>query len=592
METEMRKARILLVVGLSCAAVALFAAACQDVNRVDDGGSDGDADADTDTDSDADTDADSDADSDTDSDTDYTGPAIPTSCEEAAEEHGSVGCEFFAVDLANFGSINGMPFSVIVSNPQASGVANIRIEDMRGDGGALRIVPGLEVALEAGQLQVFNVTCNASGGCPVIDTGMNPLAERVHIDETGRKDLSAFRVVSDVPIAAYQWNTFGETMDSSDASLLLPVTALAEEYLGATWWSGHETDTDIVPPDTNGYDRGELTIVAVADGTEVIFTPKVAVDPAADGSIPAMSAGVESAPIAMNAFDVVQISPAEMDADLSGTHIGANQPIAVFGTHPCANVPSPEWYACDHIEEQILPLRAWGTDAVLARYAARVDVSAEQDQPVWRIVAGTSNMTVTFDPPVDVVGSSFHFSTQGQVLEFMSPLDHYAVGTLDAPPDPEEPGAPFFAYQMMTGRFWVHEQSGMPAMTEYDWGDPSMVLAPPAGQYLNRYVFTTDDMFDFAYDHIIVVRQAGYPVTLDCLGELPNDAFTAVGASEWEVGHFDIDNPDGASGCTDGAHDIYSEASFGLTVVSEDTALSVLYPGGLGVNWINPIIVE
>ena len=586
----MRKLRTGIVLALWGAALALFALSCQGVERVDDVGGDGGADGDGDTD--ADTDADADSDSDGDTDTGYTGPTIPTTCEQAAEEHGSVGCEFFAADLENFGSINGMPFSIVVSNPQASGVANVHIEDMRGDGGTLRTVPGLEIALEAGQLQVFNVTCNSADECPVIDTGMNPLGQKVHIEETGRRDLSAFRVVSDVPIAAYQWNTYGETMDSSDASLLLPVTALTEEYLGATWWSGYETASDTDLPDANGYSRGELTIVAVADGTEVSFTPTVPVDPAADGTIPAMSAGVESGLIAMNAFDVVQISPAEMDADLSGTHITANQPIVVFGTHPCANAPSPEWFACDHIEEQILPLKAWGTDAVLARYAPRADLTSDQDQPVWRIVAGAANMTVAFDPPVDGVGASHHFAAQGQVLEFMSPLSHYASGTLDDPPDPEEPGAPFFAYQMMTGRFWVHDQAGMPLTTEYQWGDPFMALAPPAGQYLNRYVFTTDNVFDFAYDHIVVVRQAGHAVNLDCLGDLPDDGFTTVGSTSWQVGWFDIDNPDGAAGCTDGAHDITSDASFGLTVVSEDTALSVGYPGGVGVSWINPIVPE
>jgi hypothetical protein len=307
---------------------------------------------------------------------------------------------------------------------------------------------------------------------------------------------------------------------------------------------------------------------------------------AADDSIAGMSAGVESATIAMDAFDVVQIAPDVMDADLSGSLVRSNLPIAVFGTHPCANAPSPEWFACDHVEEQLLPLKAWGVDAVLARYAPRAGLTADDDQPVWRIVAGADGMTVAFDPPVDGVGESYHFSTAGQVLEFMSPLDHYASAVLDDPPDPEEPGAPFFAYQVMTGRYWAGGSSA------YQWGDPSMVLAPPAGQYLPRYVFTTDNVFDFAYDHIVVVRKAGYGVTLDCLGDLDEAAFAPVGGSEYEVGRFDIDDPDGVDGCADGRHDIWSESSFGLTVVSEDTAMSVAYPGGIGLEWINPVEIE
>jgi hypothetical protein len=546
-----------------------------------------DAGTDTDSDSDSDSDADTDTDSDSDGDTDtgYTGPAIPTTCEEAAIAKTSVGCEFFAADLQNYALMDGMVYAIIVSNPQDDADVNVHIEDMRGEGGTVRIVPGLEATLEPGELRVFEVSC--SDTCPVVDTGaLQFLGEKIHIKETGRRDLSAFRVVSDVPIAAYQWNTYGETMETADASLLLPVVSLSDEYLGATWWSGWETAEDLVPPDTNGENNGEITVVAVEDGTEITFTPTAAVDPAADDSIPGIAAGVESSPISMNAFDVVQIAPATMDADLSGTRVTSNQPIAVFGTHPCANAPAPEWFSCDHVEEQLLPLRAWGVDAVLARYAPRVDLTAEQDQPVWRVVAGADDMTVAFDPAVDGVGSSYHFNTAGQVLEFTSPIDHVASATLDDPPDPDEPGAPFFAYQVMTGRTWAG------GSTSYQTGDPSMVLAPPAGQYLPRYVFTTDNVFDFDYDHIVVVRKAGFAVTLDCLDALDEATFVPVGASDWEVGRFDIDTPDGVAGCEDGAHRIESEAAFGLMVVSEDYAMSVAYPGGIGVKWINPIIIE
>jgi hypothetical protein len=420
----------------------------------------------------------------------------------------------------------------------------------------------------------------------VVDTGINPLGQKVHIDETGRRDDSAFRVVSDVPIAAYQWNTYGVDMDSSDVSLLLPVTALAEDYIGATWWSGWETDTDVIAPDTNGIDNGEITVVAVSDGTQITFTPSVSIDAAADDCIPSVPAGTESATITMNAFDVVQIAPAVMDADLTGTLVKSNLPIVVFGTHPCANAPSPEWFACDHVEEQLLPLKAWGVDAVLARYAPREGLTADQDEPVWRVVAGADDMTVEFDPAVDGVGSSHYFASAGDLLEFMSPIDHFASATLNNPPDPDEPGAPFFAYQIMTGRYWAGGSG------TYQWGDPSMVLSPPAGQYLPRYVFTTDNVFDFAYDHVVIVRKSGYAVTLDCLGALDDAAFTAVGSSEWEVGRFDIDNPAGVDGCEDGPHDIYSDAAFGLMVISEDTAMSVAYPGGIGVSWINPVIIE
>jgi hypothetical protein len=249
-------------------------------------------------------------------------------------------------------------------------------------------------------------------------------------------------------------------------------------------------------------------------------------------------------------------------------------------------VPSDEYYACDHVEEQLLPLIAWGVETVLARYAPRDTLTETTDPALWRIVAGADGMTVYFDPPVDSVGASYHFDNMGQVLQFESPIDHYASAELDDPPDPEEPGAPFFAYQMMTGRFYVGGGS-------YQWGDPMMLLSPPAGQYLDRYVFNTDNNFDFAFDRVIVVRPVGAQVDLDCLGVLPDSDFVPVGSSDFEVGRFALDyNGVDVGICTDGPHSIVSDEPFGLSVVGEDFANSYGYLGGVGVRAINPVIVE
>jgi hypothetical protein len=304
------------------------------------------------------------------------------------------------------------------------------------------------------------------------------------------------------------------------------------------------------------------------------------------GSVPpAMPAGVASGAVAMNAFDVLQIAPQVLDADLSGSLIAADKPIAVFGGHPCANAPTSEWFSCDHVEEQLMPLKAWGTDAVLGRYAVRPNTTENKDKTLWRIVAGADAMTVHFDPDVAGVGAEHKFAKQGEVLEFMSPIDHYASATFDSPADPGKPEAPFFAYQIMTGRWWIGGSA-------YKWGDPMMLLAPPAGQYLDRYYFTTDNVFNFQYDQLIIVRKAGFAIEVDCLGVIPDADFVQVGGTEWEVARVNIDQPGGVGTCVDGSHWAKSSAPFGLSVVSIDTAMGSGYPGGLGVRWINPVPVE
>jgi hypothetical protein len=542
------------------AAIVAAACGCEAKSSSFDGSGDSDSDSDSDTDTDTDSDTDSDSDSDT--DTGYEGPPIPETCEAAAEVLTSVGCEFYVADLDNYVSADPLTYAVVVSNPQESSSADVKVEDMRGPGNTLRTVPGTDVDLAAGELVIFELTC--ATGCP---------ETTAHIDHTGFAPLSAFRLVSDVPVLAYQWNTYGTGLETTDASLLIPTTSLEDVYIGAVWHSGPNTG-----------DRSEITVVATEDGTQVTFTPSVTTN--AGGSVPSIPAGTESAAFDLNAFDVIQIEPSVEHADLTGTLVSASAPVAVFGGHSCAMVPTPEFYACDHVEEQLLPLTAWGVDTVLARYAPRDALTMETDEALWRIVAGADGMTVYFDPAVDSVGASYHFDSQGEVLEFLSPVDHYATAELDDPPDPEEPGAPFFAYQMMTGRFYVGGGS-------YQWGDPMMLLSPPAGQYLDRYVFNTDSKFDFAFDRVIVVRQAGVPVDLDCLGVLPDEDFVAVGASDFEVGRFALDyNGVDVGGCEDGAHYIWSEEPFAVSVVGEDFANSYGYLGGVGVRSINPVVVE
>jgi hypothetical protein len=253
----------------------------------------------------------------------------------------------------------------------------------------------------------------------------------------------------------------------------------------------------------------------------------------------------------------------------------------VFGGNSCDNVPDVAYCCCDHVEEQLLPLEAWGTATVLGRAAPRSTCSETADTTLWRIIAGADGMTLHFDPPYPQ-GDTHHFDQQGEYIEFQSASDHHVEGVLDDPPSSDEAGAPFFAYQMMNGAMYAN--CG-PAMDE---GDPMMLQAAPAGQYLDKYVFNTDNVFDFDYDHIIVVRSAGVAVELDCVGTLDDALFSSAGVGGWEVGRFFIDDPGNTTGCLDGAHAISSTEPFGLSVVGTASYQSYGYLGGVGVRSINP----
>jgi hypothetical protein len=547
----MTRLSYLIVLMLFVSAAGLTGLACE-ANPNPSFGSDDDSSTDSDSDTDTDTDTDSDTDSDSDSDTGYEGPAIPETCEDAAVALNSVGCEFFVADLDVQDGKDGNTYSVVVSNPHEDQTVEVAVE--HGQLGEL-----YNTTLAPFQLEVINMSCDAL--C---------LAPPQQVQQQGIATGAGFRLVSDVPVLAYQWNPYGVGLASTDASLLIPVTSLDGTYVAASWGSG---------PGATWWPEltSEITVVITEDETEISFIPSV--DVAEHGGLGPYPAGVETGTFVLNAFDVITLRPNIQDEDMTGTAIQASAPVVVYGCHSCGNVPSSSWTACDHVEEQILPLAAWGDETVLAHAGFTPDCT--NPLVVWRIIAGADNMTVSFDPPAPLpAGDSYSFAQQGEMLVFESADDHFVVGLLNDPEDTDEPEAPFFAYQMLPGCSYTGCSSCN--------GDPMMLSSPPAGQYLDRYVFTTDDLFDFTYDHIVIVRSAGTEVTLECLGLIPDTEFTPVGSTEFEVARIYIDDPESSTPCTDGANVITATEPFGLSVVGTASANSYGYLGGVGVRAINP----
>jgi hypothetical protein len=531
------------------------AGGCEATNHtVDEPDGSADTDSDTDSDSDTDTDSDSDTDSDTDSDsdTDTEGPTIPPTCEAAAAIKTSVGCEFFTADLDNYDEDDLEPYSIVVSNPHDDQEVQLVLE--HGTGGEI-----YGVTLEPNELHVIDVACGDSG-C---------LIGPQQIEEQGIGAGAGFRLTADFPVLAYQWNPYGTELFSTDSSLLIPTTSLDGTYIVASWSFG--------PGSFWPQLRSQVTVVITEDDTHLTFVPSTDIEEL--NGVGPFTAGVETTELVFDAYDVISFRPETIDEDITGTVVQADKPVVVFGSHPCGNVPNGDYMSCDHMEEQVLPLAAWGTEAVLARHAPRGNCTEEVDTVVWRIIAGADDMTAYFDPPApEPVGAQHHFDQQGALLEFISSGDHVVEGLLDNPEDPEEPEAPLFAYQSMTSNAYAICQQG----------DPMMLQAPPAGQYLDKYVFNTDAVNDFDYDYIIIVREAGTEVTLDCAGVLDEGIFDPVGESSWEVGRFFIDHAQYSTGCEDGAHLLTATDPVGLSVVGTAPANSYGYLGGVGVRAINP----
>ena len=273
----------------------------------------------------------------------------------------------------------------------------------------------------------------------------------------------AYRVVSDEPIIAYQFNPVdGSTSFLSDASMLYPVP---------TWDRINHVIGWRVINDGFGNQGSYVSIIAAYDGTEVTVTPSVST--LAGAGVPAGSPGVPFQ-INLDEGDLAEVMTSTLDSHLTGTRVetDANHPVAVFSGNECTFIPT-NVQACDHIEEQLAGVRLWGQHFIASRVQPR---SAQVDTSLWQIYASEDNTTVTIhnDPEVTGIGNTNFNLNSGEMVEM------YVGGVQAVPGDFEvEANKPIALINYMTGA----QNPGAANI-----GDPAMVQLSPIEQFLPRYV--------------------------------------------------------------------------------------------------------
>ncbi len=454
-------------------------------------------------------------------------------CDAAEQTDSNVGCHFWAVDMPNLPPRDTFVFAVVISNPSTTATANIEIFDKNG-GTEQSIITGTVAPRD---VTVFNLSGNSSGQQGHYSGDAGFLGTGISL---GR----AFRIQSDLPVVAVQFNPIGGASGfTTDASLLLPAHVIGQSYIHLSW--------------DQGYGEGSnLMVVATEDNTEVTITPTVNTVAGQNG-LPAMTAG-QATTVTIGAYDYVQLSTGPNGQDLSGSLITTTAPVAVFGGHTCANIPTTSTTACDHVEEQIFPLTTWGREYVAARNPIRGG-----EPMLWRIVGSEDNTTLTFDPPV-ALGASATIN-KGQVLQFEDQQDFSVTAT----------GGPVLVAGYMLGCSSVSGASGCP-------GDPYMVLMVPVEQFQSDYVLLVDSSYD--EDFVKLVRPVGGEVDVACFGVVPDDRWTAVGSSGYETAQVQM-NP-GEASCTTGTNEVSGTQPFGIIVSGQSSAASYGYPGGLALQEI------
>jgi len=444
-------------------------------------------------------------------------------CDSDIKLNTYLGCSYYSVDLDNIEGGMAEPVGVVVSAPEDGLAAEITVtSSATGLTLSSADLGGAPLLVEPGELQVY-----------MLPTGND-------VDGSGLTKLS-FRIDATTPVTVHQFNPLqGANIFTNDASLLLPGHSGGTEYLIMSWKLRTWIETL----------RGFATVVATQPGTTTVQV-KTSAPVVAGPGVGQMSKGATQG-FVLQQGEVLNLEVDGVEGDdLTGTLITADKKISVFGGHECANI-QVAYERCDHIEQQLYPLQAWGDryvgDPFYPRNGAHVDT--------WRILGGEADVSIQLDPPVAgpfVLG-------KGQFVEFDTQVPFEAVGT----------GKFLVGHYLQSCNYPGHTVTCSDAVGPLGIGDPAFTLGVPVGQYLDEYVLLTPEGYEENY--INFVFDAGAAITLD--GAPLSGAEVPVGNAGMRL----IQEPVGP-----GVHTVVADGPVGLTAYGYGCHVSYAYPGGLSL---------
>jgi hypothetical protein len=523
-------------------------------------------------------------------------------CDLASQQQSNVGCEYWGADLDNADvspSLNAaaQQYAIVVSNVQSDVPAHVTVEqDDSAPGDASHQTSVVATAVISPQnLEVFNLGPREVDGSAdgTFNTGTGTALTR-----------HAYRVTSDFPIVAYQFNPLDNAnVFSNDASQLLPVSGLNSgvglAYVVPAWPQTIAITSD---PDTNfGIElRGFLAIVATRDDTHVHLQSAARVIPGGP-----FSSGIDqgaSADATLQAFEVLNLETGDFEADFTGSLLSADQPIAVFPGSEASDAPtfpslSQRFCCADHLEHQTTPLRTVGKSYVLAKMpnrtsaviAAGGNIGEIDEIEYYKVVAasaGTTHVATTLPAPY----ATFELTGQGATQTIPSKSDFLLDGD-----------QPIMVLQVQASQDAGGVPRGLPG------GDPSTMIPSPREQWRSDYVLLTPDKYVF--DYLVVVAPSDAHVYIDglALDATDTDITPSDGLSSTERGSstppfwtyryqlsYPVIDPTAQppnnilpGKQNDGVHHVQADQPVGVIAYGFDSYVSYAYAGGTQLTVIN-----
>ena len=496
-------------------------------------------------------------------------------CGQAAVNKSYLGCDYYPTVTMNSGLVAGFSFAVAVTNSTTT-AANVTIT-----GG----VPAQNISQTVQPNQLATIKL------PWVDALKGTSGAEASILLAN----GAYHLVSDQPVSVYQFNALeyvinGSTYSfSNDASLLLPSNVMGDANQESTYIVVSRPSFVVKWNTTQSWSPGFFAVVGTQDSTQVNVT--FTANTKAGTGVGQKYAPGSTATFGVNKGTVLQIAsdwPADCPVawsapdngppgsscnpplqggsgpcyycntpaqyDLTGTEISADKPVGVFGGHNCTFVPYDKW-ACDHLEEQLFPLHAWGKHYVGTRAVSLPDPNA------WRVVSGEAGNTIQFNPAINdkLTNTTINQVTldKGKWVEFVTDQDFEAMSD-----------SVFMMAGFMVGQnYSANTVSGSP-------GDPAMSMAVPVEQFRKSYIFLAPETYQQNY--VNIVAKTGANILLD------GNAITnwaTVGSGDWSVSKATIPG---------GSHTITTDGTdgFGIQVYGVGSYTSYMYPGGLDVKEI------
>lgn len=402
--------------------------------------------------------------------------------------------------------------------------------------------------------------------CPVDPPAVNTATQ---LGASGRG--KAFRIASDIPLAAYDIAPFGGAGSYiPSAELLFPTSVWGTNYVA------------IMPPEGTYMPPGPLwlQIVGLAGGTQVQIQPTVDLAPGMNLEGATKGAAKD---FTVDAGEFLQWQIPQNMVGGSGTVILSDKPIALHTGNRFMRLQPMPAPGGEATHQQISAVANLGYEYLAAPFETRrKDLAPELI--TYRFVGAADGTTLTYDPALPGAPATLD---QGQTVDFATTEAFLVSSQGDTHPF-------LLAQRMDTANI---PGGTRPGATDPNFpanlGDEEFVVVLPPAQYLQNYVFFTDP--SFATTNLVLVRVKGAQgfedVEVDCLGAV--GGWKPVGAGGlYEVTTVDLVRADiGVGTCKNGHHTASSAGAFGVVVWGLDSYSSYAYPAGGSARALTDLVI-